>query len=492
KVIQIRKYLNDITYFLIFLTVLLIIKFPILNIPLYVDEMTHVVGVFRIINNNFNPFVEWWSYHQPFVYEMLAVIYKIFGFSILITHLFNILWGSIGIFFTYKLGKMLFDNKVGIFSALTFLFMPLFFTEVGMFRLATPLIGLATAMFYFYFKGKRYVYIFIAILIGLTKEPAIVLILLFALFEFYKNYQKNKKVINNKLVKNVIFYLIPLIPFLIWLILNKVFLGWFMWPTNMGFFSLQKPWVPATLDKILKNAILEDFRWIFFLVIAIGLLKTNFTKKVKHKLVSKEILFLTLTYFVMLVLFIIGPYYPRYLLFVLPGIIIAFSAAVFSVFKLLKKEYLIIPFYVIIWSLFVLSWFSISEKPLKWHGETNLGYLSIIDVHKQAVNFTENNFDDYLIITHQPIDQIFRNPSHGYTKKGQNATGIDLFFKEVEKFKSYKKRLVVIPYFFSWESKSMGAEHIRLLTTYVKNNNYKLIKIIENEGDRVEIYENTQ
>ena len=127
---------NDIFFGLFLFLLVLLFKIPVLNLPLFGDEMHFVSGSLGILKNHLNPFVEFWGYKPPFLFFTTAIVYQLFGFSIIATRLVIVFFAALALFFTYLLGKELFDRKTGILASLLLFISPLFFMQSGLFHVA--------------------------------------------------------------------------------------------------------------------------------------------------------------------------------------------------------------------------------------------------------------------------------------------------------------------------------------------------------------------
>jgi len=114
-----KKINLDILYSILLFLLIILLKYPVLNLPYYWDDMNYVIStVDYIYNNSFTPFL--WEYslgHPPFFFLFVGGLFKVFGNSTLIAHLSIILFSFLTLLFTYLIGKKLFNRKVGIISS---------------------------------------------------------------------------------------------------------------------------------------------------------------------------------------------------------------------------------------------------------------------------------------------------------------------------------------------------------------------------------------
>jgi hypothetical protein len=241
----------------------------------------------------------------------------------------------------------------------------------------------------------------------------------------------------------VLFLLSPLLFFFVWMLLNKLFLGWFLWPTHVSF--LKHFSIDAWLIKyILKCAFWVNFRFIITLIILTSILFfLLFKNRIKQQPIKKEILLFIIISSTS-IFFLAGlhhefyGYNPHYLLFIQPLFFIGGTACIV---QLIKNRIVYILILGIIISLFIYSW-----RLVSWQPELNLAYLDIVEAHKQTTEFLEKNFFSSTIITHWPIIDYLTDPRLGYVNKPLQCIILDSSIS-VEKIKTKKNRIIVISKF---------------------------------------------
>src|SRR5713226_7229629 len=103
--------------FCFFAALVFFTKLPILDVPPYWDEMEWVsqarwlsqVNLVRALPGLRAPDAFWG--HPPGLHLTLASLAKIFGYSIILSHLIPICFAFIVVWFTFLLGRLLYDAK---------------------------------------------------------------------------------------------------------------------------------------------------------------------------------------------------------------------------------------------------------------------------------------------------------------------------------------------------------------------------------------------
>lgn len=258
--------------FLFFLLLVFLAKLPLLNLPLWWDEENYVWGAIKIWENGFNPFIEFWSYKPPFVYELTALGFKVFGFSRIIPHLVIVFFAFLACYFTFLLGEKLFSRKVGFWAAVLLFLSPLFFAQSGMFHADLPLATLTLIVIFFYLQNKKWAYLLSAICLVLTKESGVLVIGAILIYESIINF---RKIFTRDFIQKALFLFSPSLFFFSWMILNKVFLGWYFWSYNLNYYSSGFHFNFNKFKEILDLVYLRNFQLPFLLITGISIISKS-------------------------------------------------------------------------------------------------------------------------------------------------------------------------------------------------------------------------
>ena len=115
--------------------------------------------------------------HPPLFFVSLALTWKVFGKSLLVSHLFNIFLGSLGLAFLFFLAKQLYGMRVAVVSVILLAFNQIFFSQVGLVYLSIALMTFAVLSVYFYVRNKYVFYIISASLMLLVKETSVIILI---------------------------------------------------------------------------------------------------------------------------------------------------------------------------------------------------------------------------------------------------------------------------------------------------------------------------
>jgi len=453
----------------LFLGLLIFIsKLPFVNLPFWWDEMNHLDGALKIYQNNFNPFIEWWSYKPPLIFETVALGYSFFGFSRAVPRLIVISFAFVALYFTFLLGKKLYNKQVGFFASILLFFFPLFFAQSSLFHTDLPIAALSLIVFYCYLSKKKIGYFVSGSLIVLTKETGVLVIFAVLAYEIFKDF---KKTLFRQLIVNFLFLSSPLLFFFDWLLLNRLYLGWYLWSYNVDYFSFASFLNLKKLITILDFTFWQNFQSLLVIILMMGFILSFFSKQLKQWLIKKELaLFLLLTAGG-LIFFWWGPFLPRYLLFVYPLFFIV-SAASISFF--IKNRYFLLLFLIVVINLFILNW---RTDFVIWGGEINLNYVRATRVHRQMARYIEQNWSNYEIVTVWPMGSELSLPEMGYLVRPQRVHYLESSRPEIK-----GEALILTNKIYKGENLS------RKLEILLENKEVELVKQFMVEGESLSLY----
>ena len=292
---------------------------------------------------------------------------------------------------------------------------------------------LLTALFVmtmYYFLTKKYgVYFLCATLMVLTKETAVFVPVIFCLFDWRVNNFDFKKIVRS------IKFLAPLVFFGIWMGLNKLFLGWFLLPTHVGWFRWKNLFSQAFHD-FFMGVCIDNFMWLVLAIILAGFLHLN---KIKSQLYKEKIknyglfVIIAIFYFWLMSLYLAAP---RYLLLVYPLIFILVADFIFILFE--ERKAWILSFVLVI-LMIVSNVFSLLCTPWFNDGDRDLRLFSNIYLNKQVVEYVEKRYSDPLIVTIWPLDVFFGDPFLGYATRKHDYITIGCDFPNFSRLNDLRK-----------------------------------------------------
>ena len=463
-----KKY-YDLLFVVFLLIILILTKFSVLNMPYYWDGLNFLAATIDYLQNNgFGP--ELLSYnlgHPIFFPWFISLMFKIFTSSPIIANLIILISAFLSLFFTYLIGKNLFSRKVGIIASLLLFFTPMFFSYSALLFLDMPLAAFTVMALYFAIRSKAFLYFIFSSLAILTKENGILVVFGVLIAKLIKE---------KKITKNLIIYSLPILTFLGFLIMNKVYYEEFLYPTTTSLIKTNPIKIIFNFLIILKIIFFDQYRWVLTSLLILSFSNINLKKL---KLNKGIILKIVISIFVFLILYkldiltnIFSSFYPNIgdylitvkqfsplfaLLFFLillkyediikefsfnkniyivitffitliafslivpisPRYLIPLLPSIFlfyssSLCKLFKKySYLVASIIIII---FVFN-FTGNRSNVGFALENNMEYIDVIKTHQMAASYIENDFPNANVLAAFPQSSELKYTYGGYVKK---------------------------------------------------------------------------
>lgn len=424
--------------FFIFLLVVISVIFwlPTVNIPYWWDSAGYIMHTAsQFLETDFNPLVAKNEYsdfaHPPLFPFILALMWKIFGESLLASHFLNLIFVFLLFFYTYLLGKELVKDKIigdliGFFAGIILFFTPVFLAQLGIIYVEIPLALFALMTVYYAIKKNVIGYLIASSLMVLTKEVSVFVILavlsVFSLNEIFTAFKKKEKFNFIKLLKEVFIFSIPVFIVFLWFFYHKIVSGWwFIVPGARGLNEV----AAISFNKIkgvFSFLFLGQWRFLAALSVVYFSFLIFLKKDFKKYLLKPEISLIFLIPIFTALFFGITEFLHRYVIIALPFFYLFFFYVLASAFaeEPLKQRAAILGWAALFLSVFFyLSWDnhrrinSFYFSPL----EDNLEYLNIIEIGKKTTGFIEKNYPDASVYTSFPVNYMLSEPFQGYVSK---------------------------------------------------------------------------
>ena len=274
------------------------------------------------------------------------------------------------------------------------------------------LLSLLTLLFYF--KNKKILYIIFGSLVLLTKETGIVL---FASI-FISNVLFNLSNIKNNFLKYVkanVYLILPLIPVLLFFVMQRYSAGWFFYPEHINYIEFGDAFYNKLESFSGLLFIYQGRNLAFFIVIALSIYLISRRIKIdRYKELSSFLIFI-----VSYILFSsINFFSPRYILSLIP---------IFTIISIMIIDIAIknkIAKYVIT-SIIIISplYYSFTHN---YDYDHSIGYENMVDVEKQMINYCEqHNYYNKKIATNFLVKINMSDSIMGYLSSSKKFTNIE-------------------------------------------------------------------
>lgn len=408
--------------------------------------------------------------HPPLFFIALASVWKLFGNSLLVSHIFILFLGASSLFILFKLADKLYGPREAVAATVLLLSNQLFFAQVGTIYLSIPITCLAILTVYLYLDKRLLLYGISAAAMLLVKETTIVVLLSIILCDFFWNVLNKEKFLF--CVRRIVFLTLPVIPLGFWYLYHWHMTGWLV---NTKLVVNRTRFVSLFMENSFRYLIFDNsaenvtkVNWIVFLGISVFIV----FQIAKRKSLKLEMIFLMIV--IMNILFFsYSDDLPRYFLVIYPFYLVLGSKAFVFIFDRMKyKDFLLSLFLAAVVVASVMNYTG-HRNTDGWRLESNMEYLDFVKVSRWAGQFLEDNYPDHKIITTFPLSVAYRNPRLGYIKKSLSVIPFDKFddFEEVLVVKTYQANFL----FFN---------------RFLQANKHRLVKIEEFffKGKRIIIY----
>jgi len=459
--------------FITLLIILLIaINFSWLTFPFYWDEAwSYAMAIFgmaesgpTLIPGHAN---EWFTRGHPLFFYFIASSWLvIFGKTLLSAHVFALVVSCCSLYIIHFFCKQLFSIKVANFAALSMMVQVIFIAQSSLLLPEIFLMGLSVWVVYLYIKKKWYSFIAVSFCLILSKETALVLfaVLFFDTVFLQKIIYRKEHKFDMTYIREIFFVIIPFLLFGIFLIVQKMNLGYFFYPehTNLMSFSLKE--CMEKLSSISNSLFISNLRYIWLCIavpaLLVGIIKKRFLKNDIHIFALSGIFIFAYLLFSSINFFTL-----RYLLTPLPFIIILYIVIISKSFSG-KSGY-----FLIVVAILVNLYYGLVVS--NGEGDCSRNFRQSVMAHKEAVNFCESQqWHDRSIKTNFLMNFNLVYPQLGYLYNVE---------KPFTNCGNHEFPDIYIFYSSEYESK---IDEIR------SDINYELVKKIEKpNGCFVEIYE---
>ncbi len=402
--------------------VLLLLHSPLLSLPYFWDEAGHYVPAARdfLLTGDVIPTHTISNAHPPLPMFYLAMAWKLFGYSVVVTRVAMLLVASFAVWNVYLLGLRLAHRAVAAASAGLYAIYPVFFAQstlaqADMFATALSLWGIRL-----YFERRRRLCVVAFALAVLGKETAI--LVPFALFAF----ELGERALRRSEAaswRESLMLLPPAVPLAVWYAYHLHRTGFIF--GNPEFFAYN---VAGTREP-LRLLLVFMLRWwqvlgymnLWLLTGVAGaamLLDPQPGRDripVRHQSAMASVIVASC----LLHTIVGGAVLARYMMPVIPLVIII---AVSTLWRRLQAWKWAVAATAL---LFVISWFAI--PPYHFAPEDNLNYADFVRLHQQAAREVESRYAQGRVLTAWPATRELDTPSVGYVSKPIEIASIEDF-----------------------------------------------------------------
>ena len=393
-------------FFVIFAGIIFALHMPYLRLPYFWDEMGQFVPAALDLEHDgaWIPHSTAPNVHPPGVMAYLALVWRLAGFSIVVTRLAMLLIAAFGLLFAFLLGIELcrpLRAPPALLAPALLLFSPLFFTQSMLAQLDMPAMVLTLLALLLFLRQRYAACAFVCTLLVSVKETGIVAPGIFLLW----------LAIRERRLKQACYFLAPFVVLPAWLLILKNVTGHWLGNSEFVRYNVTSALNPAPIAIALVRRFyylfLAEFRWVAALAIALSWRKSRLFVTPRWMLVL-----LFAAAHVLLVSVLGGATLQRYLLPVLPLIYIAAVASFAQVPAVWRMSGIL----VLLAGLIVTLFWDFLPAPFVFSLEDDMAMVDFIRVQQNAAVFLENHFANRPVATVWPFTQEISNPNFGYVR----------------------------------------------------------------------------
>jgi len=516
---------------------LAVFHFPFLRLPYFWDEAGYHIPAaldiyhgWRLVPESTLP-----TGHTPLVLIYLALVWKLFAFSPLVTRTAMLLIAAATVAATYSLARRLTGREPAVWVAVLVALSPMFFAQSTMVFLDLPAALFTTLAVIALLDGRMLMFAVTASLAVLTKETAVVLLPVALVWMWWGGKSAKRFGVRRlaaALLKTEqapaakaeaelphskgrgqapplrrVALIAPLVPLVAWTVYYHHKTGF--WTGNAEYlqFNLYSTLSPGrffwTLLRRSYEVFIGGFNWLLVAGAALGIWwgRKQSRRSTETQRESSHYLFLAaglITAYILMLSVVGGAVLPRYLLPIVPLFILVAVALVWRMPKAFARATCGIAL-----AGFVAAWFINPPYPFPY--EDNLSYADFIRLHQDAAQFLESRPPGERILTAWPASDELARPFLGYVTKPLSVVPLegltandfekvapesfDLLYVYSRKWEPPNNWLPLVPLFQRAQERHFGYAQQMSNEELVLRFHLKLLQQFERRGQWARVYE---
>jgi hypothetical protein len=389
--------------------------------------------------------------HPPGVMAYLALVWRIFGYSIPATRVAMLFLASSAVFATCLLALELcrdLGRTPAVIAILLLLADPLFYMQSMMAQLDMPAMLFTLVALLLFMKEQHAAAALTCTALVLVKETGAVVPLVLGLFLLFDPARR----------RSAPYYLAPFLVLSLWFFILWRSTGHVFGDAGFEHYNIDYALHPVraglSLIRRLYYLFIADFRWIGSLAMWLAWSKTRVFATRPWKVIWTFV-----GAHIVVVSALGGAELERYLLPVVPLLYIAAATALMTFEPMWRSAAIATAAAGLVAGLFI-------NPPFPFPFENNLAMVDFVELHRTAAQFLEKNYPHKSIYTAWPLTAALRNPAFGYVRKGLPVVETsDLHYSTLKAVDSARVDVLIL-YSRTWEP-SWGVLHWRIVQAFL-------------------------
>jgi 4-amino-4-deoxy-L-arabinose transferase-like glycosyltransferase len=439
--------------FLLFAGLLIASHGSLLRLPYFWDEAGYYIPAARdLYSGSLIPYSTPSNAHPPLVLAWIALVWRIFGQSILVTRCAMLLMAAFSLLGFFRMARAVANSTVAAWSTVLTAIYPVFFAQSSLAQVDLASAGLIFWGVESHFRGKRAAPIAWFSLAALAKETAILAPVALAVWHVFCALRKKEPVAKRTSVAKAererqsgigtsgsralpdfyspLFLLVSIVPLVLWYAYHYFRTGHVFGNPEFFRYNVQATLHPLrmVLALLLRLWQLTGYLSLYVLtlpcVIAMKFKPLSQSDRVRPRIeVSVQLNFLAMAIVYVICLSVIGgAVLARYLLPVTPLVILVCVSTIWRRLRPWKAGLVIVG----------LAFFSalLVNPPYGFAPEDNLAYRDYVQMHQLAAQFLQARYPNARVLTAWPASDELTHPYLGYVRSPMQVVRIDDFSME--------------------------------------------------------------
>jgi hypothetical protein len=380
-------------------------KLPTMSTPYYWDETLWIGFAHRlaglplssVLPGQHEPATAF-ANRAPGLFVLMALLFKLSGPSIWLSHFVIACFAYVGVYYTFRLGALLYGSAAGVMAALFLFFNGMYFAQAGMFLADVPVTACGVACVFHAVRRRYLPYLAWALAVVLLKETGLAIVFAVSLYILVVEWPRGAR----PAVGAMVAWALPLLAMGGYYTVQALVTGIAF--ANYGeHFVIYRPDAGVVeLERVTRWLFVEQQRWIFTALIAASLVGSRAMRQRPELLLFALIVFcagytLCFLYFL-----------PRYLLPVAPYV---YVVAAGGLAQLVAQPVLRGAVAAGLLGLMITR-LSGAERP--GNREWDMGYQAVVRAYAAAAAYVEREHPAARVVTTWPLSVAMADPRFGY------------------------------------------------------------------------------
>jgi hypothetical protein len=425
---------RSIAIYFLFFAGLVLLHAGLLHLPYFWDEAGYYVPAARdlLLTGRSIPFSTPSNAHPPLVMAYLAMWWKLLGFSPVITRICMLSVAAFVLLGVYRLALKAANLEVAVASTICVALYPVFFVQSSLAQVDLAAAGLLMWGLLAYVEDCWLAMAIWFSLATLAKETAILAPIALIVWEVVKSFILDKRRFPSsvKAVRALSFLCVPFLPLLCWYAYHFSRTGFVFGNPEFFRYNVRATQHPLRMLLALGMRLWQIFGYMNLWVLTLaGILamwrppRPEGEQERPRIQFSIQFAFLAIAVVYVLAMAVVGgAVLARYMLPVIPLVIIVFISTLWRRVRLWKLAVAIVAF------MFAIGLFM--NPPYGFSLEDNLAYRDYIVLHQDAARFLQSRYAHTTILTAWPANDELTRPYLGYVVVPIRVVRIDDFTVE--------------------------------------------------------------